>query len=209
MKLTKRIVMRKRLLYLLPLLMLTGCRNMSHTDRGVLAGGGLGAATGAIISSATGNSKAAGAVIGGALGAVAGGIAGDSLDESERRTDTRIAQAEARISTANTPPPRGPLSVQDIVQMTIHGVTDTTIINQIRSTGSRYQLSADDIVYLTNNGVSQRVIQEMQRTAVAAPRPVVVPQRVVYEPVPVYAPPRPRVGVGINYHFKSRRRYCH
>ena len=52
-----------------------GCQSMSNTDRGTLAGGGIGAATGALIGSAT-HHAGAGALLGGAVGAIAGGLTG-------------------------------------------------------------------------------------------------------------------------------------
>jgi outer membrane protein OmpA-like peptidoglycan-associated protein len=58
---------------------------LSTREKGVLAGGGLGAATGAIIGSAVGN-PGAGAAIGGALGGVGGGLIGDQLQQREQIT---------------------------------------------------------------------------------------------------------------------------
>jgi len=55
---------------------------LSTREKGVLAGGGLGAATGAIIGAAVG-SPGAGAAIGGALCAVGGGLTGDQLQRQE------------------------------------------------------------------------------------------------------------------------------
>jgi outer membrane protein OmpA-like peptidoglycan-associated protein len=56
---------------------------LSTREKGVLTGGGLGAATGAIIGSAVGN-PGAGAAIGGALGGVGGGLIGDQLQQREQ-----------------------------------------------------------------------------------------------------------------------------
>lgn len=55
---------------------------LTTREKGVLAGGGLGAATGAIIGAATGR-PGTGAAIGGALGAVGGGLVGDQLQQRE------------------------------------------------------------------------------------------------------------------------------
>jgi outer membrane protein OmpA-like peptidoglycan-associated protein len=66
------------------ILFVTGCAQpLSTREKGVLAGGGLGAATGAIIGSAVG-SPGAGAAIGGALGGVGGGLVGDQLQQREQ-----------------------------------------------------------------------------------------------------------------------------
>jgi outer membrane protein OmpA-like peptidoglycan-associated protein len=59
----------------------------------VLAGGVLGAGTGAIIGSATG-SPGAGAAIGGAIGALGGGLVGDQLQKQEAATEEQGRQLE-------------------------------------------------------------------------------------------------------------------
>jgi outer membrane protein OmpA-like peptidoglycan-associated protein len=60
-----------------------GCSQpLSTREKGVLAGGGLGAATGAIIGAGVGN-PAAGAAIGGALGGIGGGLVGDQLQQRD------------------------------------------------------------------------------------------------------------------------------
>jgi len=61
-------------------LMASCAQPLSTREKGVLAGGGLGAATGAIIGAAVGN-PGAGAAIGGALGGVGGGLVGDQLQQ--------------------------------------------------------------------------------------------------------------------------------
>src|SRR5271166_5740937 len=79
---------------LLPLLMACGCSSMSNTDKGVATGGVLGGAAGALIGSAT-HHTALGAVAGAGLGAVAGGLTGHAIDESEKKTDAKVAAASA------------------------------------------------------------------------------------------------------------------
>jgi outer membrane protein OmpA-like peptidoglycan-associated protein len=66
------------------LALVAGCSQpLSTREKGVLAGGGIGAATGAIIGSAVGN-PGAGAAIGGALGGAAGGLVGDQLQKRDQ-----------------------------------------------------------------------------------------------------------------------------
>jgi hypothetical protein len=165
-----------------------GCQSMSNTDKGVLAGGALGAGAGALAGGP--RHAGPGALIGGAIGAVAGGLTGAAVDNSERKQQARLAAAEA----ARYPP----LSYQQIVQLTQSGTSDDVIINQIRSTGSVYRPTADDILYLQNSGVREPVIREVQASAYRAP-----PARYVYTPAPVYvvepAPPPPAVGFGVTY----------
>jgi hypothetical protein len=161
-----------------------GCQSMSNTDKGVLAGGGLGAATGAAIGSMTGRAGP-GAVIGGVVGAVAGGLTGNAIDNSEREAEARAAAIAAQ---------RPPLSMQEVVQLTASGSSDTVIINQIRLSAVPYQLATNDILYLKENRVSEAVISELQASGSRPP--------VVYTAQPVYVCPEPppvAVGVGFGY----------
>ncbi|HXG10527.1 MAG TPA: glycine zipper domain-containing protein [Gemmataceae bacterium] len=180
---------------LLPALLAGGCASMSNTDKGVLAGGGIGAGTGALIGSATGNTGL-GAAVGGVIGAVSGGLVGNAVDKAERKAE------EARLAAASAAP--GPLGMTDIVQMTHQHIDDGIIISQIRTTGSVYHLSAQDIMWLKQNGVSDAVIREMQLTAAR-------PARRVYTATPVYPvyvvpePPPPPVRIGIGYTFYGGR----
>jgi len=66
---------------------------LNKREKGVLVGGGLGAATGAIIGAAVG-APGAGAAIGGAVGAVGGGIIGDQLQGVENRQNAQQAQID-------------------------------------------------------------------------------------------------------------------
>src|SRR5262245_6070391 len=83
----------------------SGCETLSNTDGGILAGGGLGAAAGALIGGQHGNAGT-GAVVGGLLGATAGGITGSAIDRSERR-------AAAAAAAARQPP----LAVSDVIRL--------------------------------------------------------------------------------------------
>ncbi len=157
-----------------PLLLVMGCEGLSHTDNGALAGGGIGAVTGAIIGGATGHAGA-GALIGGGVGALAGAAVGHSEDKAEQRA---MAEAQARAVT-----------LPQIAQMTQQRISDAVIINQIRASGSVYNLSSNDLVWLKSQGVSDAVITEMQATAYRYPPPGMY----VAEPPPV------EVGVGVGF----------
>jgi outer membrane protein OmpA-like peptidoglycan-associated protein len=74
-------------------LLTAGCSNMSEREKGTAAGAGIGAAAGAVLSSATGGKAGTGAVVGGALGAVAGNL------WSKRQEDRRIAMEQATRGT--------------------------------------------------------------------------------------------------------------
>lgn len=172
------------------LLAVTGCA--THAETGAGLGGLLGGATGALIGSQTGNAGA-GALIGAGLGAVTGGLIGASQDDLERRHAAQLAAA--------TP---GPMTYQDVVYLTHQGVSDDTIIAQIRSTRSVFQLTPQDIVTAKQQGVSERVIQAMLETSRRPlARPVVVhePSVVIVEP----PPPPPPVYFGIGYTYQRAR----
>jgi hypothetical protein len=95
--------------------------------------------------------------------------------------------------------------ISNVVQMAQQHVSDPVIINQIRSSGVVYHLSAADIEFLKGNGVSDPVVLEMQATATRAPQPVVVagqppPPAVVGA---VYVPPPPPViGVRVGGYWR-------
>src|SRR5207245_9905238 len=71
------------LLSALALSLMSCAQPLTTREKGTLAGGTLGAATGAIIGGATGW-PGAGAAVGGALASWAGGRSGDRLCDSER-----------------------------------------------------------------------------------------------------------------------------
>jgi hypothetical protein len=169
----------------------SGCQGATNTDRGLLTGGALGAAAGALVGGLT-RHPVAGALVGGTLGAAAGGLTGAAVDN---------AQYKAKVQAATAAAAARQVSLQDIVQMTASGLSDQVIINQIRSTGSVYSLTSHDVVWLQNQGVREPVITEMQATA-TRPRvmyttaPAVAPAVLYVEP-----PPPPPVGVGIGIGF--------
>jgi len=173
----------------LPALLTCGCAGMSNSEKGALAGGGIGAGLGGIIGHGTGHTGL-GALAGGAIGAGVGGIAGNQADKEERRQEVQLATATAAAQ-------RAPLGLTDVVNMVQQHITDDVIIGQIRTTGSIYRLSPSDINWLKQNGVSDAVVMEMQATATRYPRRM-------YSATPVYvvepAPPPVSVGVGFGYY---------
>ncbi|MBI5117806.1 glycine zipper 2TM domain-containing protein [Candidatus Poribacteria bacterium] len=78
---------------------LMGC---TTTEKGAIAGGAIGAGTGAIIGHQTGRGGE-GALIGGAVGAVSGGLIGHEIDKSRE-------QQQPPASYSATPPPAPPAS---------------------------------------------------------------------------------------------------
>jgi uncharacterized protein YcfJ len=137
----------------------SGCA--THTGTDALAGGALGAGTGALIGSATGHAGT-GALIGAGVGAVGGAVVGDALDKSEQREAIRAQ-----------PSMTGYLSIQDVVYMTQSNVHESTIIKEIQSSRSIFNLTPADIIFLKEQGVSENVINTM----IDSNRPVVYRRR--------------------------------
>jgi hypothetical protein len=195
-----------------------GCETMAGT--GALAGGGIGAGTGALIGNALGDAGA-GAAIGGILGAGVGTAVGAEADQREReRADIRRVQAE-------TAAVRGPMSLDDVIQMSRPNaqgvrVSDAVLCDYIRSSGSRFDLTPADVRFLADNGVSDPVVQAMLATRHSRPAVVrTAPQTVIVdEPPPVvvyerpwgyrrpyyWGPPPPPVGFGFSYNYVKVRK---
>jgi hypothetical protein len=167
-----------------------GCASMNHTETDALAGGGLGAAAGALLDR---HHPERGAAVGGIVGAATGAAVGSHEDAADRRAKA-IADAQQ--------PVRGPLTLEQVADLCHRGIGDDVIKGQIRSSGTRYNLSAEQVTWLHDQGVSDAVINEMQQTAY---RRRVVYGPPPYEPVYVVPPPRPivygpTVGVGFGYY---------
>jgi hypothetical protein len=184
----------------------TGCASSSKTAQGAGIGGAIGAGTGALIGKATNGKAGQGALVGGLIGAGVGGLIGNEEDQRDKRaTEARVQQAEAQAHAAATQ-----MGIADVIQWAKEGRSDRVIINQIRTTGSTYQLSTEDVRLLSSNGVSDDVITEMQnRRPDMYPRRRLVPVApapVIYgPPPPVYvvpAPPPPP-GFGVGVHFRN------
>jgi hypothetical protein len=185
-----------------------GCSGMSHTDKGVIGGGLLGAGGGALIGAATGN-PGLGAAIGAVGGAAVGGVTGAVADNAQAKG---YAQGAADVQAAHAAGKR--MGVGEVIYMTHQHVDENLIIQQIRSTGSTFNLTSQDVVLLKQNGVSDRVVHEMQSRSyqpVGAP-PVVLAPAPVYREVTVIhgAPPPPRIhfGIGYHHHYRPHRHHC-
>lgn len=183
-----------------------GCSSMNNTEKGVGIGGALGAGTGLAIGAATGNPKT-GAAVGGLLGAGIGGLAGSEKDRQvQERRDLQQANA---VATAQAQAQQQRMGLTDVVHMCQQGHDEQVVINQIRSTGSTFQLSAADLDFLKTNSVPTRVIVEMQNAkstpvVVQPAKPVVIREQptVIYRdppPVVIYErrpPPPPGMFIG-------------
>lgn len=182
-------------------LSVAGCQQANHTGNGALIGGGLGAATGAVIGNVTGHAGG-GALIGAAAGAAAGGLVGNAADAREER-DAAVAQAQyAQYCSAQANAAAIAMTINDVTAMAEGGVNDEVIIASLQSRGCRWDGSPQTIIYLRHHFVSDRVIGVMQSCAQAPPP---VDPYLAYPPVPVwgpappppaywYGPPRPYYG---------------
>jgi len=130
-----------------------GCQSTNQgAVQGGVIGGLLGAAGGAIIGHQNGH-DAEGAAIGAAAGAVTGAIIGNQAGTPGQAATP--AQATPTMG-ANQ------MSIQQIVDLTKQGVNEAVIIDRIRMSNSRFNLTTDDINYLKQRGVSLKVIDVMQ-----------------------------------------------
>jgi hypothetical protein len=154
-----------------------GCQSPYYADRGALAGGLVGAGTGAIIGDALGNAGA-GAAIGAGVGAISGGAIGQGLDEIEARNRAMIeAQLGGRQISS------GACTVDDVIMMSQAGVDDQLIVNHVRANGVVAAPEAQDLVRLQEHGVSPRVVEAMQRPPESRRAEPVVYQQVAPPPV--------------------------
>lgn len=175
------------------LAVLAGCVNpdgsTDHTGGGALAGGALGAASGALIGSTRGNAGE-GALIGAAIGTITGGLIGHSMDQDESaRLQAQAPQTYTRVEQGQ------PLSVADVKALAQAKISDDLIISQIRTSHTVFRLSSADIIDLHNSGVSDTVVDFMINTpntagADAASAPATAQATTVYvaqqpPPVPV------------------------
>ncbi|HMP16531.1 MAG TPA: glycine zipper domain-containing protein, partial [Gemmatales bacterium] len=145
---------------LMCILPIVGCA--THEGTGAAVGGLLGAGTGAIIGQAAGNSGA-GALLGAGVGALTGAAIGNAEDRREHR-EAVIAASATSI---------GPMTMADVIKLTQSNVHESTIIKQIQSTRTVFQLTSDDVVSLKSYGVSDHVINAMLDSARRPVRPVV------------------------------------
>jgi YMGG-like Gly-zipper len=91
-------------------LLCAGCEgNGPNTQNGAVAGGAIGALTGAIIgNNSGGHNGLAGAAIGGVVGAIAGGTIGNSVDHQNGTLYHSEAEATTTVAVPSVPPPPPP-----------------------------------------------------------------------------------------------------
>ena len=135
--------------------------NRVNQQRGATFGGLMGAVAGGLIGDHN-DEAGAGAAIGGVIGAVTGGILGNAADKQATVMDQRQAyvatQRQASIQ-------RDAVSINDVVQMSRSGLSESVIINQIQNRGVLSQPQVSDIIAMHQQNVSERVITAMQQAS--------------------------------------------
>lgn len=132
-------------------LMLAGCESKAAT--GIFAGGATGAGIGAIAGGGTG------AAIGAAAGAIGGGLIGAYLDTQDQKSLQRQNQGTYdRVDNGER------LSVNDVINLHKANIADDKIIDLLKKTKSRFNLTPKEIDRLQRAGVSNTVINYMMRT---------------------------------------------
>ena len=133
--------------------LVSGCQSaQNRAGEGAIIGGVLGAAAGGIIGH-QGHHGGEGAAIGAAAGAVTGALVGSSIPKN-----AQTQQPAPAMQTANP----NQMGMQQIVDFTKQGINENVIIDKIRLTNSKFNLTPSDITYLKQQGVSQNVINVMQ-----------------------------------------------
>lgn len=144
------------LIFGIALIFTAGCQNAkTRAGEGALIGGVLGAAAGGIIGHQS-HHGGEGAAIGAAAGALTGALVGTSIPKQAQSQPASGGSQAAQSVNPNQ------LSIQQIVDLTHQGVNENVIIDKIRLSNSKFNLTAEDVKYLKQQGVAQRVIDVMQ-----------------------------------------------
>ena len=180
----------------------TASHAQSYRNQDAAIGGIAGAVIGGIIGHQN-DETPEGALIGGAVGAVAGGVLGNAKDQQQQRYYRHQAQNQAwRQQQVNRA-----VSIGDVVNMSRSGLSDSVIVNHIRTNGVTDQVGTHQIISMHNSGVSEQVITAMQSAPRAgtysrpalpqretvivertAPPPPVIVRKEVHVVPPVYRP---------------------
>ena len=207
-----------RLYLLLPALLVlvlpaAGARAQGNTQRGATFGGLAGAIAGGLIGDHN-DEAGAGALIGGAVGAVTGGIIGNARDKELAYSQSQMQYQAQQQQYAAAAAAQQAVSINDVIQMSRSGLSETVLINHITQRGVQRQLEVADIIALHQRGVSETVISAMQRATVGAPAPTPAPAPAApvtpvyverhYDVVPTYIVPAPRY-----HHYRHHRHHHH
>jgi len=140
--------------FFLIFVLVVGCQSLGQkTKAGAVIGTISGAGIGGIIGHQSGHA-AEGAAIGAAVGALTGAVIGKQMDRNKQAEDVAKSANSAQADK---------LTLQQIVELTKEGISDEVIIDRIRLTNSKFELTDSVISYLRENKVSERVIAELKK----------------------------------------------
>lgn len=137
-------------------LLTLGCQgSQTRSGEGAVIGGLLGATAGGVVGHQS-HHGLEGAAIGAAAGALTGAIIGGQIQKPGQTTQP------AQTAGANVAANPNQMTILQIVELTKQGANENVIIDKIRLSNSKFNLTSDDINYLKQQGVSQNVINAMQ-----------------------------------------------
>lgn len=125
-----------------------GCA--SNTGTGVIAGVTVGGSAGGLIGGGSGG------LIGTLTGAITGGLIGAALDAQDRKIMEKTSPR-----TVERMDQKQPLTLSDVIKLSLGGISDDAIIRYMNHTHSKYELTQTQIRRLLDSGVSQRIVNYM------------------------------------------------
>jgi outer membrane protein OmpA-like peptidoglycan-associated protein len=140
---------------------LTGCANMTQTQKDTAMGAGIGAAAGAVIGAATSGSKGAatGAVLGGAVGAGGGYLWSKKMQDQKAAMEK--ATAGTGVAVTQTPDNRLKLEIPSEVSFDVGSTTIkpnfAPVLNQFATGLNQHPESTVSIVGHTDNTGSDAI----------------------------------------------------
>jgi len=133
----------------------SGCSTTDNTTKGAGIGGAIGTGAGLAVGAAT-HHPILGAAVGGLAGAGVGPAVGAGQDEKiQEKRDIQYATPAANAQAQQR------MGITDVIHMVHQGHDEQVIVNQIRTTGSTYELSPNDLHSLKANNMPPRVMAEM------------------------------------------------
>ncbi|MCA9127507.1 MAG: glycine zipper 2TM domain-containing protein [Planctomycetales bacterium] len=165
-----------------------------RVQNGATVGGVAGAVIGGIIGHQN-DETPEGALIGGAVGAIAGGLIGRNQENEIQRQQYYQQQAyyqmQQQAYLEQQAVAASGVSVNDVVNMTRSGVSESLIMSHIQTKGVARRLEVSEIIALHQQGVSDHVIASFQAaplTSQMVARPSLQTTTVVQQPVVVREP---------------------
>jgi hypothetical protein len=156
----------------------------NDTLGGTVAGGAIGAVSGALIGGRS--HRGEGALIGAGVGALTGNVLGRSQDRADEQ---RAASGAAVVAGMNQQAAATAVTNYDLVNMTRAGVGDDLIISTMQSRGARLDLSPQGLIALKQSGVSDRVVMSAQAMGAGSGAPAIATPVYAARPTYVAGPP--------------------